>query len=96
MNEDELKNLETYLNNDYKLKNKDPMRPENIRTELFGEVLNFLGVSDCVDNSIRIDVNPINQKATVTIIPDDMFNIQAIAQQTKQQTTFDVKLNLRF
>ena len=80
----------------YELKNKDPLRPENIRTELFGEVLKYLGSPDCVDNSIRVDINPLSQKATVTIIPDDMFNIQAIAQNKKQETSFDVKLNLRF
>jgi len=87
--------LYNYINNEFKNTNGNILNPDNIRTRIAERVITFLGVDKTDAERVKVDINPFARKATVTILPSDGVNFQAVAN-LKDALEFGAKINIRF
>jgi len=87
--------LYTYINNEFKGKQGDILNPDNLRTRLAERVITFMGIDKEDAERVKVDINPFARKATITILPSDGVNFQAVAQ-LKDALEFGAKINIRF
>ncbi len=87
--------LYTYINNEFKNTHGNILNPDNMRTRIAERVITFLGVDKTDAERVKVDINPFARKATITILPSDGVNFQAVAN-LKDALEFGAKINIRF